>query len=99
MAGGANNQFAAPEDASTLEQRGILYAPDFIINAGGIINASCEVGAPYSADRAREITERIYDTTQRVFALARERGVTTAEAANLFAEQRLESVRRAKRIY
>jgi leucine dehydrogenase len=99
IAGGANNQLATPEDGRTLRKRGVLYGPDFIVNAGGIINASCEVGAPYSMERAKEITERIYETTQRVIAMARERSVTTAEAANTLAEERLESVRRAKRIY
>lgn len=99
VVGGANNQLASLEDAVALQKRGILYAPDFIVNAGGIINASCEVGAPYSLERARETTERIYDTVQRVIAMSKERGITTAEAANRIAEERLDSVRRAKRIY
>lgn len=99
VAGGANNQLGSFGDAKALAERGILYAPDFIVNAGGIINASCEVGAPYSVERAREMTERIYETTQRVIAMARDKDITTAEAANRLAEERLESVRKAKHIY
>ena len=99
VAGSANNQLASPEAARALEERNILYAPDFIVNAGGIINVSCEVGAPYSPERAREITERIYQTTLQVISTARDRGITTAEAATRLAEERLESVRRARHIY
>lgn len=99
VAGGANNQLGSPDDAASLQKRDIIYGPDFIVNAGGIINASCEVGAPYSVERATEITERIYETTQRVIAMAREGDITTAQAANRLAEERLESVRKARRIY
>ncbi|MEE9262433.1 MAG: leucine dehydrogenase, partial [Dehalococcoidia bacterium] len=85
------------EDAETLTHRGILYAPDYIINAGGIINASCEVGATYSEARARQKTERIYDTTQRVIHMAAREGITTAQAADRLAEERIEAVRSVQR--
>lgn len=97
VAGGANNQLASPQDGEALQRRGILYAPDFIINAGGIINASCEIGAPYSQERAKQVTERIYDTLERVFALSRKSEVTTARAAEMIAEERLAAVRKVKR--
>ncbi|MFB3092132.1 MAG: Glu/Leu/Phe/Val dehydrogenase family protein, partial [Dehalococcoidia bacterium] len=97
VAGGANNQLQRLEDAETLTHRGILYAPDYIINAGGIINASCEVGATYSEARARQKTERIYDTTQRVIHIAAREGITTAQAADRLAEERIEAVRSVRR--
>ena len=97
VAGGANNQLQGLEDAETLTHRGILYAPDYIINAGGIINASCEVGAKYSEARARQKTERIYDTTQRVIHIAAKEGITTAQAADRLAEERIEAVRSVRR--
>ena len=59
VAGGANNQLFADEDGAELQRRGILYAPDYIINAGGVINIACEIGRDYSEDRAREMTSRI----------------------------------------
>jgi len=99
VAGGANNQLHTPEAARELQRRGILYAPDFIVNAGGIINVSCEVGIPYDPELARERVARIYETTERVLQLARREGVTTAEAADRLAEQRLESVRQVRHIY
>ncbi len=89
VAGGANNQLRTPEDARLLAQRGILYAPDYAINAGGIINASCEVGMDYDEDLARRKTEGIYDTIQRVLRKAADEDITSAQAADLLAEHRL----------
>ena len=93
VAGGANNQLSSPEDAKALARRGILYAPDYVINAGGIINASCEVGMAYNEARARRKTEGIYDTIQRVLRKAAAEGITTASAADLIAEERLQAAR------
>jgi glutamate dehydrogenase/leucine dehydrogenase len=66
---------------------GILYAPDFVVNAGGIINVACEVGTKYSESRAIELTEKIYDTTFSVIRASREEGVTTVESAIRLAEE------------
>ncbi len=93
VAGGANNQLSSPEDAKTLARRGILYAPDYVINAGGIINASCEVGMPYDEALARRKTEGIYDTIQRILKKSADDDITTAQAADLLAEQRLQQAR------
>ena len=93
VAGGANNQLSAPEDAKALARRGILYAPDYVINAGGIINASCEVGMDYDEDLARRKTEGIYDTIRRVLRKAADEDITTAEAADILAEERLKEAR------
>ena len=99
VAGGANNQLATAEDGEELHRRGILYAPDYILNAGGIINVSAEIGGPYNADRAREKTERIYEIIGRVIEISQTREVPTSLAADQMAEQRLNSVRSIKNLY
>lgn len=70
-----------------------MYTPDYIINAGGVINVSCEVGMAYNEDLARHRTEHIYETTERVLALASKEEITTAEAADRIARERVEAVR------
>ena len=99
VAGGANNQLLEEEDGWALHRRGILYAPDYIINAGGIINIACEVDADYSAERSREMTERIYETMERVLRIASREEMPTAQAADRLAEERLQSVRSLRGIY
>lgn len=99
VAGGANNQLLTDEDGERLHRRGILYGPDYIINAGGIINAAAEVGMAYNADRAREKTERIYDIMGRVIQLSKSQEVPTSWAADRLAEERIASVRAMKKIY
>ena len=99
VAGGANNQLFADEDGAELQRRGILYAPDYIINAGGVINIACEIGRDYSEDRAREMTSRIYETLERVLYTAAKKEVPTAQAANQIAELRIKSVRTVRGIY
>ena len=74
VAGGANNQLLSDADGDLLEERGITYAPDYVINAGGIINVGCEVGGVYRKDRALELTKRIYQTTLDVIETARAEG-------------------------
>ena len=99
VAGGANNQLLTDSDGDDLHRRGILYAPDYLINAGGIINISAEVGTPYNAQRAREKTERIYEIMGRIIQISKQEEITTARAADRLAEQRLASVRAIKQIY
>lgn len=99
VAGGANNQLAARDDGVELHRRGIIYAPDFLINAGGVINVAAEIGHPYHADRARQQTERIYDQMAAVLKTAAKMEISTAQAADLLAEKRLDSVRHMRRIY
>ena len=99
VAGGANNQLATPEDGEELHRRGIIYAPDFLINAGGIINAAAEIGQPYNPERSRQQTERIYEQMSSVLATARQQEIATARAADLLAEARLDEVRRVRRIW
>jgi leucine dehydrogenase len=88
VAGCANNQLEEPRHAKALEQRGILYAPDYVINAGGIINVSCEF-APggYREALAMPKIENIYRALKDVFSTAKREKITTAEAADRVAER------------
>ena len=94
VCGAANNQLADDHSADLLRKRGILYAPDFIANAGGVINVYFELGRAYDRDAAMEKTAHIYDTMGRVIATSNREDITTAEAANRIAEERLEAARR-----
>ncbi|MEI6362035.1 MAG: Glu/Leu/Phe/Val dehydrogenase dimerization domain-containing protein [Actinomycetes bacterium] len=88
VCGGANNQLATPEVADLLASRGIVYAPDFMVNCGGVIQVAEElVGC--DLDRARERTARVYETTLRVLDRARSEGVTPVVAAEQEAEERI----------
>jgi len=90
VAGAANNQLATPEDADRLRDRHILYAPDYVINAGGIINISCEFRPDgYSESSAREAVKRIEPTLAEVFRIAHTESITPAAAADRLAERRL----------
>jgi leucine dehydrogenase len=95
VAGAANNQLLNAEMGAELDRRGILYAPDFVINAGGVINISEELGQPYDAERARVSVERIADNLDAVFARARADGVPTSVAAERVAEERIARARAA----
>ncbi|MCE2463466.1 MAG: Glu/Leu/Phe/Val dehydrogenase [Dehalococcoidia bacterium] len=100
VAGGANNQLLTDEDGAELHRRGILYAPDYIINAGGIINVSCELGdVAYSVERATEMTERIYEAMERTLHVSSRDEIPTAQAADRMAEERISSVRQLRGIY
>jgi glutamate dehydrogenase/leucine dehydrogenase len=92
VCGAANNQLLDAAAGDALAARGILYAPDFVVNAGGIINIAHE-WAPggYSVDAALAAARAIEQTTQRVFALARERDLTAARAAETLARERIAS--------
>lgn len=94
VAGAANNQLLGEEHAAELHDRGVLYAPDFIINAGGIINVSVEV-RPEGYDERTAVAkiENIYDGLREVFETSRRENLTPAEAAYRVAENRLEEAR------
>ncbi len=97
VAGCANNQLREPRHAQALKDRGILYAPDYVINAGGIINVSCEF-APggYHEALAMPKIDNIYNALKEVFATARTRNITTAAAADEVAERRLAEGKKAR---
>ncbi len=97
VCGGANNQLAHADIGKALADRGILYAPDYLVNAGGVIQCENEVGG-YPAERARAMTERIFDTTLKVFALAEADGVPPVVAADRLAERRMADVGRLRSV-
>ena len=92
VAGAANNQLAAPEIATHLKDRNILYAPDYVINAGGIINIAHE-NSEYDASGAYEQTSRIRDRLTEIFSDAAASNETTAEVADRMARTRLAAAR------
>lgn len=87
VAGAANNQLLAPEDAARLAARGILYAPDYVINAGGVISIALGEDGDVAAVEAK--IAGIGDTLALIFARAEREGRTTAEIADRIAEERL----------
>jgi leucine dehydrogenase len=90
VAGAANNQLASDDVAAVLAQRGVLWAPDFVVNAGGIINISVELEAGgYDARRAGKLVRGLGDTLRRIFDDADARGVPPLDAAMVLARERL----------
>ena len=85
ICGGANNQLVRdPEDAALFAERSILYAPDYVVNSGGVISVAQEV-AGWSYEQSVEHAEGVFGTTRAIFDLAERRKITTAEAARDFA--------------
>ena len=80
VAGGANNQLLEDDHAEELRKAGILYAPDYAINPGGVITVACELRG-YGREAAMEQTEKVYDTLLNIFTLSKSEGITTAKAA------------------
>ncbi|MEA2194845.1 MAG: leucine dehydrogenase, partial [Solirubrobacteraceae bacterium] len=90
VAGAANNQLAGDEIAALLAQRGVLWAPDFVANAGGIINISVELEeGGYDARRAGELVRGIGGTLEQIFDGAAARDVSPLDAAMVLARARL----------
>lgn len=82
IAGAANNQLLTAEDGETLRRKGILYAPDFVINAGGLINVTEELMPEgYCPFRSRAKVDALYDQLMKIFALAKESKISTHAAA------------------
>ena len=98
VAGAANNQLERPEHGDALAELGILYAPDFVINAGGVINVADEL-IGYDRDRAMKRVEGIYRTVRDVFGRARLDGITPAAAADRLAEDRIGDVSRVRLLW
>jgi glutamate dehydrogenase/leucine dehydrogenase len=97
IVGSANNQLATDTDGARVADRGILYVPDFVANAGGVINIAEEL-VGYHRERAYANVRKIYDTTRQLLGTAREQGITTAAAADALAERRIAQVGGAARI-
>jgi valine dehydrogenase (NAD+) len=95
VCGAANNQLAHPGIEKQLEERGVLYAPDYVVNSGGLIQVADEIEG-FSEPRARAKAAGIYDTTLRIFRLATEEGVPPAVAADRLAERRMTEIERLR---
>ncbi len=92
VCGGANNQLHEPaKHGEMLEKRGILYAPDFVANAGGVINVYSEL-AGWSPERSLRKADAIFETILGVYQIAKEEGVFTYDAADKLAERRIAAV-------
>lgn len=98
VCGGANNQLARPGVEKSLADRGVLYAPDYLVNAGGVIQVADELHG-FSFERARARAEEIFATARRIFAAAEEDGVPPAAAADRLAERRIAEVGRLRGIW
>ena len=89
VAGAANNQLLDEnKHANMLQEKGILYAPDFLINAGGLINVYSEING-YDREKAIAQTRKIYDTTLEIFSKSEEENITTHQAALKLATERI----------
>lgn len=100
VAGAANNQLAEERHGEALAAAGILYAPDYVINAGGLIQVADELHpGGYRVERARRRVETIADRLGEVFALAAAEGCSTAQAAERYAERRMAAVGGLRRFW
>lgn len=103
VCGGANNQLALPEIDKLVSERGILYAPDYLVNAGGVIQVADEYdgrvgGGDFSFERAKARASGIYATTARVLRIAQDEGISPTLAADRLAEARIREIPRLSRI-
>lgn len=99
VAGCANNQLKEERHGDVLRERGILYAPDFIINAGGVINVAGEIPGPYNRELALQKAKGIYDTIAKVIAISKRDGVPTYKAADTLAEERIAAIGKIHQTY
>jgi leucine dehydrogenase len=98
VAGAANNQLARSHHGEAIEKKNILYAPDYAINAGGLINVYGEINE-WSAERSKRKAGDIYNTLLRIFERAKSDGIPTSEAANRVAESRIMEARQLQKTY
>jgi valine dehydrogenase (NAD+) len=97
VCGGANNQLEHPGVEKVLDERGILYAPDYVVNSGGVVQVADEIRG-FDFARAKARVAKIFDTTREIFALAQQDGVPPAVAADHLAERRMVDVGRLRKI-
>jgi len=98
VAGAANNVLAEGRHGDALHERGVLYAPDYVINAGGLINVYGELQG-WSPERSMRKAGEIYGTLLDLYELAKERGIPTYQAADRLAERRIESIGKIQRTW
>ncbi|MBB2944934.1 valine dehydrogenase (NAD+) [Actinoplanes lutulentus] len=98
VTGAANNQLAHTGIGKLLEEHGILYTPDYVVNAGGVIQVADEIEG-FNFERAKLRATGIFETTRRILQLAGDEGVPPAVAADRLAERRMAEVGRLRSIY
>lgn len=96
IAGAANNVLLESKHGDILHEQGILYAPDYVINAGGLINVADELDG-YDKDRAYRKIAQIYNNIAEVIAISKRDNIPTYKAADILAEERIERIARIKR--
>ncbi len=95
IAGSANNQLQEPRHGDKISELGIIYAPDYVINAGGVINVADELHG-YNRERALKKVEKIYDNIEIIFEISKRDKIPTYLAADRMAEERIEKIRRSR---
>ncbi|MFF2795547.1 Leu/Phe/Val dehydrogenase [Lysinibacillus xylanilyticus] len=95
IAGSANNQLQDSRHGDYLHELGIAYAPDYVINAGGVINVADELYG-YNSERAMKRVEGIYDSIEKIFEISKRDGIPTYVAANRLAEERIARVSKSR---
>lgn len=95
IAGSANNQLKESRHGDILHEMGIVYAPDYVINAGGVINVADEFHG-YNRERAMRKVEMIYEKITKVFEISKRDGIPAYQAADLMAEERIEKMRKSR---
>ena len=98
VAGGANNQLKENRHGVELKKRGILYAPDYLINAGGLMNVSIEFEG-WSDEKSRRMVDTIYDTTLKIFKVSDEQNIPVNQATDVLAEKRINQIKNIKASY
>ncbi|MGE7759324.1 branched-chain amino acid dehydrogenase [Peribacillus sp. NPDC097895] len=95
IAGAANNQLKEAVHGDQIHEKGIIYAPDYVINAGGVINVADEL-LGYNRERALKKVETVYDTIERVIEIAKRDQIPTYKAADRMAEERIARMRNSR---
>jgi leucine dehydrogenase len=95
ICGPANNQLATDEIGDELNRRGVLYAPDYAVNAGGVMNVSLEIDG-YNRERAMRMMRTIYYNLGRIFEISKNEGIPTYKAADRLAEERINAIGKIK---
>ncbi|KLU61810.1 leucine dehydrogenase [Peptococcaceae bacterium CEB3] len=98
ICGAANNQLKEPRHGDLLKEKGILYAPDYVANAGGLIQVADELQG-YNKERAFKNASLIYDILLRIFAVAKKENISTAQAADVMLDRKIETTGRVQRKY
>lgn len=98
VCGAANNQLKEDRHGLILKEKGILYAPDYLVNAGGVMNVSIEFEG-WADSKSRRMVDTIYEKTLEVFKIADEQNIPVNKAADVMAENRIEAMRQIKTSY